>query len=75
MDGVYDSDPKTHPDAKRYVRPTYREALEQRVKVLDTAAVVLAEEQGLVVHVLRCRDGRCHGGDLRRARYRHPRHR
>ncbi|MER5202146.1 UMP kinase [Streptomyces sp. NPDC002825] len=51
VDGVYDSDPKTHPDAKRYARLTYREALERRVKVMDTAAFVLAEEQGLVMHV------------------------
>ncbi|MFI7296437.1 UMP kinase [Streptomyces sp. NPDC050121] len=51
VDGVYDSDPKTHPDAKRYVHLTYREALERRVRVMDTSAFVLAEEQGLLMHV------------------------
>ncbi|MGW7406563.1 amino acid kinase family protein [Streptomyces sp. NPDC054833] len=35
VDGVYDSDPKTHPNAKSYARLTYREAIERRVKVTD----------------------------------------
>lgn len=51
VDGVYDSDPKTHPDAQRYAHLTYREALERRVKVMDPTAFVLAEEQGLLMHI------------------------
>ncbi|ALO92387.1 uridylate kinase [Streptomyces hygroscopicus subsp. limoneus] len=51
VDGVYDSDPKTHPDAKRYAHLTYQQAIVRRVKVRDTTAFVLAEEQGLVMHV------------------------
>ncbi|MGR3939537.1 UMP kinase [Streptomyces sp. BRA346] len=51
VDGVYDSDPRTHPDAKRYGHLTYRQALERKVEVMDTSAFVLAEEQGLLMHV------------------------
>ncbi|MGW9026125.1 UMP kinase [Streptomyces sp. NPDC055722] len=51
VDGVYDSDPKTHPDAKRYTHLTYRQAQEQKAEVMDTSAFVLAEEQGLLMHV------------------------
>ena len=51
VDGVYDSDPKTNPDAIRYSRLTYDEALAVGVKVMDTSAFVLANEQSLTMHV------------------------
>jgi uridylate kinase len=51
VDGVYDSDPKTHPDARRYTELTYREALAKGVRVMDTGAFVLAGEQHLIMHV------------------------
>jgi uridylate kinase len=51
VDGVYDSDPKTNPDAKRYERLTYDEAIAAGVKVMDTSAFVLANEQSLTMHV------------------------
>jgi uridylate kinase len=51
VDGVYDRDPKTHPDARRFDRLTYTEAIDLDVKVMDTSAFVLAREQGLTMHV------------------------
>jgi uridylate kinase len=51
VDGVYDKDPKTHPDAVRYSHLTYREALAAGVRVMDTSAFVLANEQSLTMHV------------------------
>src|SRR5499427_489031 len=51
VDGVYDSDPKVNPAAKRYTHLTYDEALAARVRVMDTSAFVLASEQGLTMHV------------------------
>ncbi len=51
VDGVYDSDPNVNPDAVRYERLTYDEALAAGVRVMDTSAFVLANEQGLVMHV------------------------
>jgi uridylate kinase len=51
VDGVYDSDPRLNPDAVRYSRLTYDEALAAGVRVMDTSAFVLANEQSLTMHV------------------------
>jgi uridylate kinase len=51
VDGVYDSDPKDNPDAVRFSQLTYDEALALGVKVMDTSAFVLANEQNLTMHV------------------------
>jgi uridylate kinase len=51
VDGVYDSDPHLNPAAVRYSTLTYDEALAARVRVMDTSAFVLANEQGLTMHV------------------------
>jgi uridylate kinase len=51
VDGVYDSDPRLNPAAVRYTRLTYDEALAAGVRVMDTSAFVLANEQDLTMHV------------------------
>jgi uridylate kinase len=51
VDGVYDRDPNLHQDAVRYTKLTYDEALAAGVKIMDTSAFVLANEQGLTMHV------------------------
>src|SRR5580700_11149202 len=51
VDGVYDSDPRLNPDAKRYTTLTYDEAIAADIKVMDTSAFVLANEQALTMHV------------------------
>ncbi|MGI8767821.1 MAG: UMP kinase [Propionibacteriaceae bacterium] len=51
IDGVYDADPNEHPGAKRFATLTYDQALSIGVKVMDTSAFVLANEQGLTMHV------------------------
>jgi uridylate kinase len=51
VDGVYDSDPRLNPDAVRYTSLTYDEALAADIKVMDTSAFVLANEQSLTMHV------------------------
>jgi uridylate kinase len=51
VDGVYDSDPNVNPDAVRYSKLTYDEALAAKVRVMDTSAFVLANEQGLTMHI------------------------
>jgi uridylate kinase len=51
VDGVYDSDPNLNPDAVRYSQLTYDEALAAGVRIMDTSAFVLANEQGLTMHV------------------------
>ena len=51
VDGVYDRDPRKHPDATRFDRLTYDQALAAGVQVMDTSALVLANEQDLTMHV------------------------
>ncbi|HXW46040.1 MAG TPA: UMP kinase [Streptosporangiaceae bacterium] len=51
VDGVYDSDPRENPNAVRYSELTYDEALAAGVRVMDTSAFVLANEQRLTMHV------------------------
>ncbi len=51
VDGIYTADPKKDPHATRYVRLTYREALEKQLAVMDTAAFVLCQEQSMPIRV------------------------
>ena len=47
VDGVYDSDPRTNDDAKRFEKITYDEVLRRELRVMDLTAIVLAKEQSL----------------------------
>ncbi len=51
VDGVYSKDPLRHPDARRYEALTYDQALEQRLGVMDAAAIALCRERGLPIRV------------------------
>jgi uridylate kinase len=51
VDGVYDSDPKLNPDAKRYERISYDDVLARNLKVMDAAAIALARDNGLPIIV------------------------
>lgn len=51
VDGIYDADPKTHPDARRFDRLTFDEALKRDIKVMDTAAFALARDNRIPIVV------------------------
>lgn len=51
VDGVYDSDPKKNPDAKRFDQLSYADVLSRNLKVMDGAAIALARDNGLPVIV------------------------
>jgi uridylate kinase len=51
VDGVYTDDPKTHPDAMRYKRLTFDEAIIRNLKVMDATALTLCRDQKLPVNV------------------------
>ena len=51
VDGIYDSDPKKNPAAKRYTQISYRDALAQQLKVLDSAAFALCMDNGMPIIV------------------------
>lgn len=51
VDGVYDRDPVKHPDAKRYEKLSYQEAIEKRLKVMDLSAFDLCKEHRIPIVV------------------------
>ena len=51
VDGIYDKDPKKYPNAKRYDRITFAEALEKRLKVMDAAAFALCQDNKMPIIV------------------------
>ncbi len=51
VDGVYDSDPRVNPNAVKYTTLTYEEAIAADIRIMDTSAFVLANEQSLTMHV------------------------
>ncbi len=50
-DGVYSADPKTDPDAVRYSRLSYEEALVKNLRVMDQTALALCRENKLPIIV------------------------
>ncbi len=52
VDGVYDSDPKTNSHAKRFDTITYIDAINLRLKVMDSTALTLCMENKLPILVL-----------------------
>ncbi len=51
VDGVYDKDPETHPDAKRYDEITYDDVLQKHLGVMDASAIALARDNKLPIIV------------------------
>ncbi len=50
IDGIYDSDPKTNPNAKKFDELTYDEYVARGLRAMDTSAVIMCKENGLKVH-------------------------
>ncbi len=50
IDGIYDSDPKTNPNARKFDELTYDEYVARGLRAMDTSAVVMCKENGLKVH-------------------------
>ncbi|TNE39070.1 MAG: UMP kinase [Alphaproteobacteria bacterium] len=51
VDGVYDMDPRTHPEAKRYDTLSHLDVLARDLKVMDAAAISLARENKIPILV------------------------
>ena len=52
VDGVYDADPKLNPDAKKYDRISYIDALNMGLKVMDSTALSLCMDNDMPIIVL-----------------------
>ena len=51
IDGVYDSDPKQNPDAKKYDEVTIDEVIEKNLQVVDMTASILARDNKMPMWV------------------------
>ena len=51
VDGIYDADPVTNPDAVKFDRLTYSEALARRLKVMDATAFSLCMDNNIPILV------------------------
>ena len=51
VDGVYDSDPRANPDAKRFETISYREVLNRDLKVMDATATALCHDNKMPIMV------------------------
>ncbi|MGH8947267.1 MAG: UMP kinase [Acidimicrobiia bacterium] len=51
VDGIYDADPATHPDAKRLDELSYMDFISDELRVMDTTAVTMSKEHGVPIVV------------------------
>jgi uridylate kinase len=51
VDGVYEADPKKHPEARKFAHLDYLEAIRRELKVMDTTALSLCKDNDLPIIV------------------------
>lgn len=51
VDGIYDADPATNPEANRHVELSYMDFISRELRVLDTTAVTMCKEHGVPIVV------------------------
>ena len=56
VDGIYDSDPKTNSNAKRYENISYNKALQSNLKVMDASAIALMRDNKMPLIVFSLND-------------------
>lgn len=56
VDGVYDSDPKTNPNAVKYDKLTHHDVLNQELHVMDSTAASLCMDNGIKILVFNLSD-------------------
>ena len=56
VDGVYDSDPKINPNAKKYETLSYIEVLQKELHVMDSTAASLCMDNSIAIQVFNLKD-------------------
>ena len=51
VDAVYSDNPETNPNAERYDSLTFKEVVDQDLKVMDLTAATLCRDNGIAIHV------------------------
>lgn len=62
VDGVFDADPMSHPEAHRYERVTYDQVFTQNLAVMDATAIVMCRDNNIPLQVFNLNND----GDLMR---------
>jgi len=55
VDGIYDCDPKTNPNAKRFETLTFKEAINRNLKVMDLTAFSMCMERNIPIIIFNMR--------------------
>ena len=69
VDGVYDKDPIKFPDAKRYDELTYKEVVNNELKVMDLTAITLCQENNFPILVFDLKDENSINNALKSRKY------
>jgi len=56
VDGIYDSDPESNPNAERFAQLSFEEVLRLDLKVMDAAAVAICRDAELPISIFDIRD-------------------
>lgn len=56
VDGVYDSDPRSNKNAKKYIKITHKQAVDERLKVMDATAFTMCERSNIPIFVFDIKD-------------------
>ncbi|MCL4131017.1 UNVERIFIED_CONTAM: hypothetical protein GTU68_015155 [Idotea baltica] len=51
IDGVYNADPRTNPEAKKYDEVTFNEVLEKELRVMDATAIAQCRDNDMPIVV------------------------
>ena len=51
VDGIYDSDPRTNPDARRFEKISYLDVIAKELNVMDSTATTLCKDNGIPIIV------------------------
>ena len=57
VDGVYDKDPMEFSDAKRYDKLTYKEVINDELRVMDLTAITLCQENNFPILIFNLKNG------------------
>jgi uridylate kinase len=57
VDGIYDADPMKDPNAVKFEKIAYTEAINKELKVMDTSALALCRENQMPILVFKMGDG------------------
>lgn len=55
VDGIYDADPVTHPDARMFESVSFMDVLKRELRVMDTPAISLCKDNNLPIIVFNLR--------------------